>query len=188
MQQLRALADRLYLLTQIVGSIGLIGLMITVGGTVIYRWFGGTFQGSYEVAEIFTIVTITLAIFMATVNRSHVDVVLIDQLLPRRVRRGVGSMLGIVAVIFWCIVAYATYRHALRLTASTEVSDVLNLNIVPLRWFTVLGFVAVACVLTWQSLHYLITGIEPAASHDPADSYEDSADAGRDDKETKNDA
>ena len=173
MLAMRRLAERVYLLTQIVGSIGLIGLMITVGGTVIYRWFGGTFQGSYEVAETFTIVTITLAIFMATVNRSHVDVVLIDQMLPKRLRRGIGVVLGIVASGFWFVVFYAVYHHALRLTATTEVTDVLQINIVPFRWFTVLGFFGVACVLTWQTLHYLITGIEPQAGHDPADSYDD---------------
>jgi TRAP-type C4-dicarboxylate transport system permease small subunit len=173
MQALRRLAGGVYLLTQIVGSVGLIGLMITVGGTVIYRWFGGTFQGSYEVAETFTIVTITLAIFMATVNRSHVDVVLIDQMLPRRVRRGIGVTLGIVAVIFWFVVAYSVYHHALRLSMIGEHTDVLDINIVPFRWFTVLGFFAVACVLTWQTLHYLVTGIEPQSGHDPADAYDD---------------
>ena len=60
MHGLKRLGEKAFLATQLVGAAGLLSLMVVVGGTVIYRWFGGTFQGSYEVAETCTIITITM--------------------------------------------------------------------------------------------------------------------------------
>lgn len=131
----------------ILGSIALVGLMLVIGGTVIYRWFGGTFQGSYELAEIFTIVTITLAIVMATVQGQHVDVRLIFDRLPQLMRRSLTVILTLVSSGFWALVAYSAYRATRQLALKGEITHVLQINIVPFRWFITVGFLVVAIVL-----------------------------------------
>lgn len=171
MQGLKSLGEKAFLATQLIGAAGLLSLMVVVGGTVIYRWFGGTFQGSYEVAETCTIVTITMCIFMATVKRGHVDVRIVHDRLPSGVRRGTMAVLGIVATIFWAVVAWSAYKLALRLTGSGEITDVLRINIVPFRWVTVAGMVGVTCVLAWQTWGWISGTASDAPSHDPADSY-----------------
>lgn len=172
MYMLRQLAAKIYLLILLVGSFGLIGLMLVVGGTVVYRWFGGTFQGSYEVAETFTIVTITSAIFLATANRTHVDVRLVYQGFPRAMRRWTMTGVGLVSLIFWALVSYSVYRLALRLSVRGEITDVLRIDIVPFRWLIVTGFVGVTLVLAYQTWRWLL-GDDPDADggHDPVDSF-----------------
>jgi len=152
---LRRLAGGIYFMSQIVGSFALIGLMFVVGGTVIYRWFGGTFQGSYEVAETFTIVTITMAIFMATVNRSHVDVRLIHDRFPPAIRRALMVIMGLIATVFWCGVTWSVFLLTRRLARTGELTDVLQIDIVPFRWITVVGCAAVTLVLAWQTFRWL---------------------------------
>ena len=171
MHGLKQLADKAFLATQLVGAIGLIGLMLVVGGTVVYRWFGGTFQGSYEVAETCTIVTITMCIFMATVKRGHVDVRIVHDRLPRGIRRGTLVLIGVFSVVFWAVATWSVYLLAIRLTGSGEVTDVLRINIVPFRWVTVVGFAGVTLVLAWQAWGWIMRRDLDAASHDPSESY-----------------
>ena len=172
MELLRNIAKGLYPLIQIIASLALLGLMLVVGGTVIYRWFGGTFQGSYEVAETATIVTITMAIFIATVNRSHVEVRLIHDQLPSAFRRLSKILLGLAAVGFWCLVTWSVYRLALRHTHTGEITDVLHINIVPFRWVTVAGFAALTLVLAFQTMRW-ITGHPDEDGHGTHDMEED---------------
>lgn len=173
MDILRRLAGGIFLLTQIIGSIGLIGLMLVVGGTVIYRWFGGTFQGSYEVAEVFTIVTITMCIFMATVKRGHVDVRIIHDRLPASIKPTVNLMTGTLATVFWGMATFATYKLTSLLARNGEYTDVLAINIVPLRWIIVTGFGAVTLVLLYQTLRgFFDRGYKDAPEMDAAHSYE----------------
>jgi|GEM_PF-1168469 len=171
MSHLKQLADKAFLVTQLIGAAGLLSLMVVVGGTVIYRWFGGTFQGSYEVAETCTIITITMCIFMATVKRGHVDVRIIHDRLPSGVRRGTMAVLGVVATIFWAVVAWSVYLLAMRLTQSGEITDVLRINIVPFRWVTVAGMVGVTGVLAWQTWGWIMGTADHGPTHDPADSF-----------------
>ena len=121
--------------------------MLVVGGTVIYRWFGGTFQGSYELAETFTIVTITMAIFMATAGRAHVDVRLVTDRFPRPLQRAAADRSGpagggVLGVVFW-----STMKDTVAMMAEGEITPVLGINIVPFRWIIVGGAAAVALVL-----------------------------------------
>ncbi|MDF0599303.1 TRAP transporter small permease [Psychromarinibacter sp. C21-152] len=173
MHMLRRLAGWVYLGTQIVGSIGLLGLMLVVGGTVIYRWFGGTFQGSYEVAETFTILTITMAIFMATVQQAHVDVRLIYDRFSHGVRRALRIVLGLMAVAFWATVTWSAYRMALSLTGRGEITDVLRINIVPFRWVTVVGLGAVTLMLAWYTWRWIAGHATDEAGHHGASDPED---------------
>ena len=174
MQALQRLAKGFYLATQIVGSVGLIGLMLVVGGTVVYRWFGGTFQGSYEVAEVFTIVTIAIAIFMATVNRSHVDVRIVYDRFSHGVRRALMSALLLAAAVFWAVTAYSTYLLVARLSRRGEITDVLRINLIPFRWVIVIGFVAVTLVLLYQAMMWATGRGNDGPQHDPADDYQGS--------------
>ena len=172
MDLVRRVAGGIYLLCQIIGAFALIGLMLVIGGTVIYRWFGGTFQGSYEVAETFTIVTITMAIFMATVNRSHVDVRIVFDRFPKAGRRVLRVVVGVMAVIFWALATYSVYRLAHSMTGRGEITDVLRINIVPFRWVTVTGFAAVTLVLAWQTWRWVAGDDPDDRPHDPMDSYD----------------
>jgi TRAP-type C4-dicarboxylate transport system permease small subunit len=170
---LRRIAGSIFLLTQIIGAAGLISLMLVVGGTVIYRWFGGTFQGSYEVAEICTILTITMCIFMATVKRGHVDVRILHDRLPAPAKRATNLITGLTATIFWALTTFAAYTLASLLGRHGEFTDVLQINIVPLRWVIVTGFAAVTLVLFVQTLRsFLDPGSDQTTEMDAAHSYE----------------
>lgn len=169
MRLLRRVAGWVYLATQILGSVALIGLMLVVGGTVIYRWFGGTFQGSYEVAETFTIVTITMAIFMATVNRSHVDVTIVYQTFGAALRRLVMVVVGALSVGLWALAFYSVWQVAARLSRHGEITDVLRIDIVPFRWVTVAGFAGVTAVLAWQTWQWIAgRGDDGPSGHEAA--------------------
>lgn len=156
MPRLWRVLGALHFVIQLVGATALLGLMIVIAFTVVFRWFGGTFQGSYEVAETFTIVTITSAILMATVKRTHVDVRLIHDALPAAARRYSMALLGLLSVVFWCLVTYAVYSRALKLTKTGEITDVLRINIVPFRWVIVAGFAAVTAVLLYQTIQWFL--------------------------------
>ena len=147
MNAFRQLARWIVMLVTLVGSLALVGLMLVVGGTVIYRWFGGTFQGSYEVAETFTIVTITMAIFLTTAGRSHVDVRLVTDRFPPPLQRLLQIVLGLLAAAFWCVVFWSTMKDTVAMMAEGEITPVLGINIVPFRWIIVGGAAGVALVL-----------------------------------------
>ena len=168
MSLIRNLAGWFMTAVTVLGSIGLVGLMLVIGGTVIYRWFGGTFQGSYEVAETFTIITITLAIVMATVERKHVDVRLIFDHLPRLFQRYTTVILTLLSAVFWLLVGYSALKLTQQLAVRGEVTHVLQIDIVPFRWFSTVGFFVVALVLLIQA----VRSISPSGQNEERTDHE----------------
>jgi len=167
MNGLRRVGEHLMTAATLIGAVGLTGLMLVIAGTVVLRWFGVTFQGSYEVAEAFTIVTITFCIIMATVRKGHVNVVLIFDHFPPTVKRVLNTVLTLMAAVLWCFVTWACYKLTMQLALRGEVTHVLQIDIVPFRWITTLGFGTVATILFYQSWQYLRGHVDPSGgAHD----------------------
>jgi len=64
-------------------------------------------------------------------------------------------IIGLIATVFWCGVTWSVFLLTRRLARTGELTDVLQIDIVPFRWITVVGCAAVTLVLAWQTFRWL---------------------------------
>lgn len=156
-QQMRPLETFLRWMVRAAAALGVLSLtalMALTVVTVVFRAIGIAFPGTYVLAELLLIPTVSCALAFAAWDGAHTKVELLVQTFrPRAAGLSQGLML-LAGTGFWVFVLYAGIEEALRRGRQGEVTPLLDIPVAPFRWGMVaaLSLMIAVCLLRGAQL------------------------------------
>ncbi len=131
------------------GVLSLLALMGLTVVTVVFRAVGIAFPGTYVLAELLLIPTVSCALAFAAWEGAHTKVDLLVQTFRARVSGWSQGLTLLAGTGFWVLVAYAGIEEALRRGRQGETTPLLDISVAPFRWLMVAAIclAIAACVL-----------------------------------------
>ena len=149
MKTVETLLGALVRLAAALGVLSLVALMGLTVVTVTFRAIGIAFPGTYVLAELLLIPTVSFALAYAAWDRAHTRVELLTQSFgPRLAGLSQGATL-LLGTVFWGFVAWAGIEEALRRGRQGEATPLLDIPVAPFRWLMVsaLCLLIAVCIL-----------------------------------------
>lgn len=167
---MRVVERFLALLASGAGLIGvgtILALMALTVVTVVFRAIGIAFPGTYSLAELLLIPSISFSLAYAAMKDEHTRVVLFtDRIRSTRIRQALLGVMLALGSVFWVMVAWATIREAIRRGAQNELSPIINVPVAPFRWAMATALVLLCVILLFKSVQLLLGRAEEQAAHD----------------------
>jgi TRAP-type C4-dicarboxylate transport system permease small subunit len=136
------LAKRLYW----VAGAAIVAMMLLTCADVILREFRRPIPGTYELVCFLGAMAVAFAMAHTSVERGHVAVSIVVQLLPQRIQALIDSITSSFGFIFFALIAWRSVLYASTLRHSGEVSLTLRLPFYPFVYG--IGFAAaVVCLV-----------------------------------------
>jgi TRAP-type C4-dicarboxylate transport system permease small subunit len=127
------------------GGAFLVGMMVLIVASIVYRMFGHVVPGSLELSELMIVVTASFAIAYAGLVKSHVDVKILVEKFPERLQAILEVFTSFLAMGTWAIIAYASTIILVE-RWHTEESDMLMVPFSPFRTVLFIGLILVTLV------------------------------------------
>jgi TRAP-type C4-dicarboxylate transport system permease small subunit len=131
----------------VVAGIAVFAMMSLTCVDVILRLFRKPIPGSYEIVSLLGAIAVSFAIAHTSVERGHVSVSLIVQLFPRRVQRIVESVIAVLGIVLFGLIAWHSILYGMDCQRAGEVSLTLQLPFYPVIYGVAAGAGAVCLVL-----------------------------------------
>ena len=141
------------------GVLSLVALMALTVVTVTFRAIGIAFPGTYVLAELLLIPTVTCALAYAAWDGAHTKVELLVQTMRPRLSGLSQGLMLLAGTVFWGFVAFAAIREALRRGRQGEVTPLLDIPVAPFRWLMVAALCLLIAVCLLRAVQFL-TGRE----------------------------
>lgn len=140
------------------GVLSLLALMALTVTTVVFRAIGIAFPGTYVLAELLLIPTVSCALVFAAWDGAHTKVELLINTFSAGasgIAQGVTLLLG---TGFWGFVLYAGIEEALRRGRQGEVSPILEIPVGPFRWFMAAAIALLIVVCLFRAAQFILHG------------------------------
>jgi len=131
----------------IVAAASIFFMMALTCADVILRLFRMPIPGTYEIVSFMGAVAVSFAVARTSVEKGHVAVSLVVQLLPKRAQGLVEGIIAILGIILFALIAWQSSLYALDCQRSGEVSLTLQLPFYPIIYGIAFGAVIVCLVL-----------------------------------------
>jgi TRAP-type C4-dicarboxylate transport system permease small subunit len=130
----------------LVAAAAIFFMMALTCADVILRIFRMPIPGTYEIVSFLGAVAVSFAIARTSVEKGHVAVSLLVQLLPKRGQAIVESIIAILGIILFALIAWQSTIYAQDCQQSGEVSLTLQLPFYPIIYGIAFGAI-VACLV-----------------------------------------
>lgn len=127
------------------GSAFLLLIMILIVANIVYRMFGHVIMGSYELCELFIVVTASFALGYAAMHKSHVDVNIVVAKLPHRLQIVLKIVTSFLAMATWALAAWAGSIILID-RWSTEESEMIMVPYYPFRLVLFIGLILIVLI------------------------------------------
>ncbi len=131
----------------IIAAVAIFSMMALTCADVILRLFRMPIPGAYEIVSFMGAVAVSFAIAHTSVEKGHVAVSLVVQLLPKRAQDVIESILAALGIILFALIAWQSVLYGLDCQSSGEVSLTLQLPFYPIIYGVALGAGVVCLVL-----------------------------------------
>lgn len=138
-----------------IGVLSIVALMLLTVFTVIFRAIGIAFPGTYALAELLLIPSISFSLAYAAYEGAHTRVELITNALPERLRGLVDAAMLALGTVFWMVIGYAGALEAIRRGAQNERAPIIGTPVAPFRWLMVAAIALFCLVLVHQVVRLL---------------------------------
>jgi TRAP-type C4-dicarboxylate transport system permease small subunit len=122
-------------------------MMALTCADVILRVFRMPIPGTYEIVSFMGAVAVSFAIARTSVEKGHVAVSLVVQLLPKRGQAVVEMIIAILGIILFALIAWQSTIYAQDCQQSGEVSLTLQLPFYPIIYGIAFGAIVTCLVL-----------------------------------------
>jgi TRAP-type C4-dicarboxylate transport system permease small subunit len=164
MRALSRLADRTAQALALVGSLGVILMMLHVGADILARsLFGRPIPATVEIVSRYYMVLIAfLPLAWVERRRGMVAVEVTDWLLSPTARRVTDVAVALFACLIYAVIAWTTWGQAMSSWRSGSFVIALNMRVPvwPTYFLPPLGF-ALAAAVTLVRVSEIVTGTEP---------------------------
>ena len=141
------MANRLY---WIAGS-AIVAMMLLTCTDVVLRYFRKPIPGTYELVCFLGAVAVAFAMAHTSVEKGHVEVSFVVNLLPQRIQGLIESITTSFGLIFFVLIAWQSVIYANDLRLSGEVSLTLELPFYPFV-YGISFSAAVVCLILLSNL------------------------------------
>ena len=131
----------------ITAAVAIFSMMALTCADVILRLFRMPIPGTYEIVSFMGAVAVSFAIAHTSVEKGHVAVSLVVQLLPKRAQAVIESILAAIGIILFALIAWQSVLYGMDCQSSGEVSLTLQLPFYPIIYGVALGAGVVCLVL-----------------------------------------
>jgi len=131
----------------IIAAVSIFSMMALTCADVILRLFRMPIPGTYEIVSFMGAVAVSFAIAHTSVEKGHVAVSLVVQLLPKRAQAVIESILAALGIILFALIAWQSVLYGMDCQSSGEVSLTLQLPFYPIIYGVALGAGVVCLVL-----------------------------------------
>jgi TRAP-type C4-dicarboxylate transport system permease small subunit len=124
----------------VLGGIAVLGLMVLATGNVVLRVFHIPYKGAYEVVAFLGAVVIAFALGYTQRRKDHIVVDILTEKFPKKVNRVLDGLNYLITMIFFSLVTWQTFRFAMKIWSSREVSETLKIIYHPFILCVAVGF------------------------------------------------
>ncbi len=143
----------------VIGSIFLLFMMVLIVANIVYRMSGHVIKGSYELCELFIVVTASFALGYAALHKTHVDVNIVVARLPERLQKILKVVTSFLAMGTWALAAWAGSIILID-RWSTEESEMLLVPYYPFRLLLFIGLLLIALIYLINMVAAIKTAIK----------------------------
>lgn len=137
-------------------------MMLTTCSDIFLRALGHPLQGSYDIVSLLGALAISFALPYTTAVKGHVAVEYFFQRLPgRRLKIVVDSIIRLLVMVLFIVMAIANIGYGGRLAASGLVTPTLQLPVFWVPYMLALACAMVSLVVLYNLLHPGKAMIEP---------------------------
>ena len=133
----------------------IVAMMLLTCADVILRLFSRPIPGTYELVSFFGAVSVAFAMAHTCVEKGHIAVSVLVQLLPRRGRETVDALTSALSLTLFALIAWRSVLYAEDLRRSGEVSLTLQLPFYPFVYGIGLSAAVVCLVLLSDLIRHL---------------------------------
>ncbi len=144
MKHLEALNRFLNKVLLVLGAIAVLGLMILATGNVVLRILHVPFGGTYEIVSFLGACVIAFALGYTQQTKSNIVVDILSEKFPPALASVLDGITHLIIMLFFAIVAWQVYVHAMKLVEAHEVSETLKVIYYPFVFCVALGFAVLA--------------------------------------------
>ncbi|MEQ9811719.1 MAG: TRAP transporter small permease [Azospirillaceae bacterium] len=152
----------------LIGVLCIVGLMVLTVVTVVFRFMGIAFPGTYVLAELLLIPSVSFSLAYAAWRGAHTRVELFIERLGPRLAGPIDAAMMALGTVFWFFVAFAGAREAIQRGAEGEMTMLLDIPVWPFRWLMVAAIALFCLVLLFQAVRAL-RGLPVAAQAERED-------------------
>jgi len=131
----------------IVAAAAIFFMMAITCADVVLRVFRMPIPGTYEIVSFLGAVAVSFAVARTSVEQGHVAVSLVVQLLPKRGQAVIESIISILGLILFALIAWQSALYAKDCQQSGEVSLTLQLPFYPIIYGIAFGAFVTCFVL-----------------------------------------
>lgn len=139
-----------------IGVLSILALMMLTVVTVIFRFIGIAFPGTYVLSELLLVPAISFSLAYASWKGAHTKVDLLTRLLPKTAKAYLESVMLLMGTGFWVIVCLAGIEEVLRRSAQNEATPLLDIPVAPFRWLMVSAIVLMIIILVFRAIQSLV--------------------------------
>ena len=127
------------------GAVFLVGMMVLITASVIYRRAGHVIPGTYELSELMIVVTAAFALGYAALKKTHIVIKVVVARFPQRAQAILEAVMSFISLAAWAAVAW-TGILILSKRWLNEESEMLSVPYLPFRLIFLLGLVLVCSI------------------------------------------
>lgn len=154
MDQEHKTKDTLQILNRLSTGIGacILFCMVALGGAnMVLRSLGLPVTGTYELMGLGGAMIAALAMGGTQEAKGHIQVTVLDGILPPGLRRSLDATAHILSTLFFGLLAWRLFELSWALKESGELSETLHLPFYPVVFLVGLGFVSLGLNLIHQT-------------------------------------
>ena len=115
-------------------------MMLLMVADVISRFiFKSSILGAFELTENFLVIVVMLALAITQVEKRHIRVDVLTNIMPRRMRDAVDAICMIVAAVFIGVCTHAQYAQTFAVKESGIATTVLKIDLWPFNLCAAIG-------------------------------------------------
>lgn len=143
-------------LDQAAGFVLVVTMVLVVVNILLRTIFKAPVFGAYEYVGLLTAVVIGLSMAYCGVKNAHVDISLVVDWLPARLRAVLGALINFVSMCFLGVSAWYTGAYARSMMESGLVSSTTQAPVYPFVYLIALGMLFYCLVLLVRSIEFVI--------------------------------
>ncbi|MFC1534496.1 TRAP transporter small permease subunit [Thermodesulfobacteriota bacterium] len=139
MDMKKSILDRITFVGTITGAAFLMIVMLVVVGNIFFRLSGSAIKGTYEMVELFIVVTIAFALVYTAYNSGHVIIQIVISRIPPHIRKISEIITTLLSLGFWVTVTCAAINWIYETSlVGTERTFLLGIPVLPFKLVWVL--------------------------------------------------
>jgi TRAP-type C4-dicarboxylate transport system permease small subunit len=159
MHKVKAITDKIASAVGIISIVGYITItLLTFADIIAKKVIGTPIYGTYEIVERLMLVAVFTSFAYAQVKRSHINVTVVVERLPRLPRHLIMALMSLLSTSIAAVLTYAAYRQSNIAAATSSQTGILAIPLAPFFYVETIAMVIFTLILLVDT-YVILAGI-----------------------------